>query len=108
MERTRFECSISEQHNNPEFVVTFDARELRDKTPGGVWNRILLSVMQSREKSGNLLKFFPNQIAGEALFGFLESAITKMIESVEKIILMFKKLLLFLVTWCGSTLHIYL
>lgn len=62
--------------------MAFDAREFREKTPGCAWNRMLLAVMQSREKVGNLLKFFPNQTGGEALFGFLEPAITKMIESV--------------------------
>lgn len=82
VEKTRFECSIAELNNNPEFVVSFDTREFREKTPVCAWNRVLVAVMQSREKFGNLLKFFPGQTSGEALFGFLEPAITKMIESV--------------------------
>uniref|UniRef100_A0A915CUC2 Histone-lysine N-methyltransferase n=1 Tax=Ditylenchus dipsaci TaxID=166011 RepID=A0A915CUC2_9BILA len=81
-ERARYECFVDEQNNSPEFCVVFESRELREKSPNAAWNRILNSVMQAREKAGNMLKFFPNQMSGDALFGFLEPAITKMTESL--------------------------
>lgn len=105
-ECTRYVCSIDDRENSPEFCVAFESRELRDRSPGwffwktahyalekplaNAWNRILLSIQQMREKAATgLLKFFPNHLSGEVLFGFVESAITKMLESLPGVDLLF-------------------
>ena len=84
-ERVRYECVIEDKNNLPEFKVVYEGKDFRDKTPSVAWNRILLAVQQSRDKAGTVLKFFPNQITGEYLFGLQETAITKMTESVSVI-----------------------
>lgn len=82
-------------------MVTFDKKEFRNASCTGAWNKILLSVLQAREKTGNMLKFFPNQINGETLFGLTEPAITKMIESVmNQLFFLIKININFLVTRC--------
>ncbi|KAI1731709.1 PHD-finger domain-containing protein [Ditylenchus destructor] len=81
-ERARYECIVEDKSNSPEFCVMYESHEFRDKTPNGAWNRLLTSIMQCREKAGNMLRFFPNQTNGETLFGFNEPAISKMIESL--------------------------
>lgn len=75
---------IEDKNNAPEFKVVYEGRDFRDKVASGAWNRLLLSVQQVREKNGTTLKFFPNQISGDYLFGLEEAAITKMTESVSK------------------------
>ena len=67
----------------PEFSVSFEQKEFKERSSTEAWDRVLRSVSSLREKSERvLLKFFPKLITGEQLFGFTEPAISKMIESV--------------------------
>uniref|UniRef100_A0AC34REB7 Histone-lysine N-methyltransferase n=1 Tax=Panagrolaimus sp. JU765 TaxID=591449 RepID=A0AC34REB7_9BILA len=80
--RIGFECTIEDNNNVPQFRVAFEDKEIRESSPNAAWTRILNALQQTREKNGNVLRFFANQLNGETLFGFHEIPITKMIESL--------------------------
>ena len=53
----------------------------------GAWEEEILKLIQKERGDGNLLKFFPEFINGQSLFGLVESTIKRMMESVSTCVL---------------------
>lgn len=85
-DRVRYECIIGHgEEGTPEFRVTVldNGTHFAANAPTTAWTQILQSIAELRSNSPtDTLRFFPKQISGEYLFGFLEPAISKMLESV--------------------------
>ncbi|KAL3091354.1 hypothetical protein niasHS_007147 [Heterodera schachtii] len=97
-DRVRYECAVVDGDGKPEFrVKNVDHENATTETgsqqqmpqeqsalsPTTAWAKILHAIADFRAKnSSEVLRFFPKQMSGEYLFGFLEPSISKMLESL--------------------------
>uniref|UniRef100_A0A183BQZ3 Histone-lysine N-methyltransferase n=1 Tax=Globodera pallida TaxID=36090 RepID=A0A183BQZ3_GLOPA len=85
-DRLRYECLVVDGDGKPEFCVKVsngEQQEFRGTSPTAAWTQILHSIAECRaNSSSDILRFFPKQMTGEYLYGFLEPAISKMLESL--------------------------
>ncbi|KAI6220590.1 F/Y-rich family protein [Aphelenchoides fujianensis] len=84
-DRCRYDCAITEKDNLPLFHVVLEGqpgRDFHDRTMSGAWSKVLQMIQQTREKHPEMLHFYPALMNAASLFGLLEPAVTKMIESL--------------------------
>ncbi|KAL4624619.1 histone-lysine N-methyltransferase 2C-like [Arapaima gigas] len=79
-------CSIDEKDGQPEFRIRvveqgYEDLVLTDRTPKGVWDKVLDPVAERRSES-SMLKLFPIYLKGEDLFGLTVSAVMRIAESL--------------------------
>ncbi|CAI4230318.1 unnamed protein product [Auanema sp. JU1783] len=79
--RVLFECTIQENELRPWFVVTGENMKFEGFTPIESWKPVLSEVEKLRAQS-DAIRFFPNIIEGETMFGLTEGAISKITESL--------------------------
>uniref|UniRef100_A0A1I8ARR7 Histone-lysine N-methyltransferase n=1 Tax=Steinernema glaseri TaxID=37863 RepID=A0A1I8ARR7_9BILA len=80
--RVRYDCTIVDSGNQPQFQVSFGGKVNRDVSATKAWMPVLMAVKRIRDEHGEVLKMFPTQMSGETLFGLNEPAISKLTESL--------------------------
>ncbi|XP_066928723.1 histone-lysine N-methyltransferase trr-like [Clytia hemisphaerica] len=86
-QRRYYTCTITDEKETPYFKVkvhskTGDPKEFSNTAPKGAWEEEILKSIQKERGDGNLLKFFPEFINGQSLFGLVECTIKRMMESL--------------------------
>lgn len=84
--RRYYTCSISERLSSPRFKVKVhpngtEVSSYMSCSSKGAWEEILRN-RQSKRQNDNLLKFFPEFLRGEDLFGLSEPTVQRMLESL--------------------------